>query len=59
MQFQAKGQDYFLEYVDDEHSWMVFTQGADGIQRIPVYADGNNLVRPGKNIQNVGPKDVM
>ncbi len=40
MQFHVKGQDYFLEYIDEEHNWFVFTQGADGLQRIPVYVDG-------------------
>jgi hypothetical protein len=43
MQFQVKGQDYFLEYIDEEHSWFVFTQSLDGLQRIPVYVDGKKV----------------
>ena len=43
MQFQVKGQDYFLEYIDEEHSWFVFTQTIDGLQRIPVYVDGKKV----------------
>ena len=43
MQFQVKGQDYFLEYIDEEHSWFVFTQTLDGLQRIPVYVDGKKV----------------
>jgi hypothetical protein len=43
MQFQVKGQDYFLEYIDEEHSWFVFTQSFDGLQRIPVYVDGKKV----------------
>ena len=43
MQFQVKGQEYFLEYIDEEHSWFVFTQTADGVQRIPVYVDGKKV----------------
>ena len=43
MQFQVKGQEYFLEYIDEEHSWFVFTQVADGLQRIPVYVDGKKV----------------
>jgi hypothetical protein len=43
MQFQVKGQDYFLEYIDEEHSWFVFTQALEGLQRIPVYVDGKKV----------------
>jgi hypothetical protein len=45
MQFQVKGQDYFLEYIDEEHSWFVFTQAGDGLERIPVYVDGKKQDR--------------
>ena len=45
MQFQVKGREYFLEYIDDEHSWVVFTQSTDGIQRLPVYVDGKKQDR--------------
>jgi hypothetical protein len=40
MQFQVKGQEYFLEFIDEERSWFVFTQIGDGLQRIPIYVDG-------------------
>jgi len=43
MQFQVKGQEYFLEYIDEEHSWFVFTQMGDAVQRIPVYVDGKKV----------------
>ena len=45
MQFQVKGQEYFLEYIDEEHSWFVFTQSEDGLERIPVYVDGRSSKR--------------
>ena len=48
MQFQVQGQEYFLEYIDEEHSWFVFTQTGDGLQRIPVYVDGKKLDRAGR-----------
>ena len=44
-QFQVKGQEYFLEYIDEEHSWFVFTQSGDGLQRIPVYVDSKKQDR--------------
>lgn len=50
MQFQVKGQDYFLEYIDEEHSWFVFTQAGGGLERIPVYVDGNSAKRNTKKI---------
>ena len=43
MQFQVKGQEYFLEYIDEEHSWFLFTQMGDAVQRIPVYVDGKKV----------------
>jgi hypothetical protein len=45
MQFQVKGQEYFLEYIDEEHRWFVFTQSGDGLQRIPVYVDSKKQDR--------------
>ena len=45
MQFQVKGQEYFVEYIDEEHSWFVFTQSGDGLQRIPVYVDSKKQDR--------------
>jgi hypothetical protein len=43
MQFQVKGQEYFLEFIDEERSWFVFTQIGDGLQRIPIYVDGKKV----------------
>ncbi len=56
MQFQVKGPDYFLEYIDEEHSWFVFTQAADGLQRIPVYVDGKNLLKSVKTKRGLDRK---
>ncbi len=39
MQFQVKGQEYFLAFVEDEGRWYVFAPSGDGLQRIPVYVD--------------------
>jgi hypothetical protein len=39
LQFQIKGQDYFLAFVEDERQWYLFSQTANGVQRIPVYVD--------------------
>ena len=56
MQFQVKGQDYFLEYIDEEHSWFVFTQAGDGLERIPVYVDGKNLLKSVKSKRGLDRK---
>jgi hypothetical protein len=45
MQFQVKGQEYFLEFIDEERSWFVFTQIGEGLQRIPIYVDGKRVGR--------------
>jgi len=39
LQFQIKGRDYFLAFVEQEKRWYVFSQTADGVERIPVYVD--------------------
>ncbi len=39
MNFQIKGQEYFLAFVEDERRWYVFAPGSQGMQRIPVYVD--------------------
>ncbi len=39
MQFQIKGQDFFLAFVEQEKRWYVFSPTAQGINRIPVYVD--------------------
>jgi hypothetical protein len=45
MQFQVKGQDYFLAFVEEEKGWFLFSQAGDGLMRIPVYVDGGKLER--------------
>jgi hypothetical protein len=39
LQFQIKGKDYFLAFVEDEKRWYVFAPTAEGVHRIPVYVD--------------------
>ena len=39
MQFQVKGKEYFLAFVEDERRWFLFSQVGQGIERIPVYVD--------------------
>ena len=39
MQFQIKGQDYFLAFLEQEKRWYVFAPTAQGINRIAVYID--------------------
>jgi hypothetical protein len=39
LQFQIKGQDYFLAFVEQEKRWFVFAPTTDGVHRIPVYVD--------------------
>lgn len=39
MRFQVKGKEYFLAFVEDERRWYLFSQGAEGLDRIPVYVD--------------------
>ncbi len=43
MQFQVNGQDYFLNFVEDEERWLVFMPTDTGVNRIPVYVDGSNV----------------
>jgi hypothetical protein len=52
MQFQVKGQEYFLEFIDEERSWFVFTQIGDGLQRIPIYVDGKKRTAFGSKALN-------
>jgi hypothetical protein len=54
MEFQVKGQEYFLEYIDEEHGWFVLTQAGEGIQRIPVYVDGRKM--PGSAARKASSK---
>ena len=39
MQFQIKGQDYFLAFVEQEKRWYVFSPTPEGVHRSPVYVD--------------------
>ncbi len=39
MQFQVKGQEYFLAFVEDEKRWYLFSPTAEGLLRTPVYVD--------------------
>jgi len=47
LQFQVKGKDYFLAFVDDERRWYVFAPTAQGVHRIPVYVDAAKYERAG------------
>jgi hypothetical protein len=39
LQFQIKGQEYFLAFVEQEKRWYVFAPTPEGVHRIPVYVD--------------------
>ena len=39
LQFKVNGQDYFLNFVEDEGRWYVFAPTSTGVQRIPIYVD--------------------
>jgi hypothetical protein len=39
MNFEVKGQAYFLNFVPDEGQWFLYTPTSTGIQRIPVTSD--------------------
>jgi len=47
LQFEVNGEDYFLNFVEDERRWFVFAPTPTGLQRIPVYIDGANYERVG------------
>jgi hypothetical protein len=47
LQFQIKGKDYFLAFVEDEKRWYVFAPTAQGINRIAVYIDAVKYERAG------------
>jgi len=47
VQFQIKGQDYFLAFVEQEKRWYVFSPTPQGINRIPVYVDAVQYERAG------------
>jgi hypothetical protein len=39
LQFKVNGQDYFLNFVEDEGNWYVFAPTFTGVRRIPIYVD--------------------
>ena len=45
MQFEVNGEDYFLNFVEDERRWFVFAPSPTGLQRIPVYIDASDYDR--------------
>ena len=47
LQFQIKGQDYFLAFVEQERRWYVFAPTAQGVHRIPVYVDAVKYEKAG------------
>jgi hypothetical protein len=47
LQFEVNGEDYFLNFVEDERRWFVFAPTPTGLQRIPVYIDGSDYERIG------------
>jgi len=47
LQFQIKGQDYFLAFVEQEKRWYVFAPTPQGVHRIPVYIDAVSWGTPG------------
>jgi hypothetical protein len=58
LQFEFNGQDYFLNFAEDEAYWYVLVPSLTGVQRIPVYVDSPSYERFGilgknhRNIQN-------
>jgi len=56
LQFEVNGQDYFLNFAEDEAYWYVLAPTLTGIQRIPVYVDSPSYERfgiLGKNRHNI------
>jgi hypothetical protein len=55
LQFEVNGQEYYLNFIEDERRWFVLVPTETGLQRIPVYIDGSKYERIGaseKNRQN-------
>jgi len=52
MQFQVKGQEYFLAFAEEERRWFLFAQVGQGIQRIPVYMDGGKQERSASSLKS-------
>ncbi len=56
LQFEVNGQDYFLNFAEDEAYWYVLAPSLTGVQRIPVYVDSPAYERfgiLGKNRHNI------
>ena len=56
LQFEVNGQDYFLNFAEDEAYWYVLAPSLTGVQRIPVYVDSPSYERfgiLGKNRHNI------
>ena len=56
LQFEVNGQDYFLNFAEDEAYWYVLAPTLTGVQRIPVYVDSPAYERfgiLGKNSHNI------
>jgi len=53
MQFELKGQPYFVNFVPSEGKWFMYVPSAHGMQRIPVADDGHihfdRFVLPSEN----------
>jgi len=47
LQFEVNGQDYFLNFVEDERRWFVLVPTDTGVNRLPVYVDVQNYERIG------------
>ncbi len=47
LQFEVNGQDYFLNFAEDEAYWYVLAPSLTGVQRIPVYVDSPSYERFG------------
>ena len=47
MQFQIKGQEFFLTFAEDEQRLYVVTPTSDGVHKIPVYVDAAKWERIG------------
>jgi hypothetical protein len=39
LEFEVKGQKYFLAFVEEDRRWYVFAPTASGLNRIAVYVD--------------------
>jgi hypothetical protein len=53
LQFQVKGKDYFLAFVENEKRWYLFSATPQGVERIPVYVDAVKYGRGGRQGEEV------